>query len=63
MNGKDIALLKKDLYIGIISNGSTEQKNNVLRTASYAFDFCTSHLDKAAEQDAPRRGRPKKADK
>lgn len=62
MNEKDIALLKKDLYIGIISNGSTEQKNNVLRTASDAFDFCTSHLEKASP-DAPRRGRPKNADK
>ncbi len=40
------AIIKKDIFVAVISNGSMVQKENWEHTAQKAFDFCTSHTDK-----------------
>lgn len=69
----NIAILKKDLYVAVISNGSATQKERAIETAQTAFEWCVSHIGQSTttgeqiatviEVPIKRVGRPKKADK
>lgn len=59
-NDIELAKIKKDLFVGILSTGSNYQKERAFDVTKEVYDWCVCHI--RHEEEPSRRGRPKKAD-